>query len=145
MSVSLISERITSYPSCASRRAAHNSRFINFHPVIERGQGTQLFVIRLIHVNSGLKILSFQLQNHSTSLMPIRRIGLQQCVHSFFSIREYPFSPRHPCSTSTNKLDNNMILPLVPAAHRLTSKRCYPVYFSLRRRAPARVTLSPSA
>ena len=55
-------------------------------------------------------------------------IGLQQCVHSFFSIRDNPFSPFNPCSISTKQLDTNMILPLVPAAHRLASKRCYPFF-----------------
>ena|GEM_PF-1909101 len=57
----------------------------------ERGYGTRLVVIRLIRIIRGLNILSFQLQNHSTSLMPIRRIGLRERVHSFFSIRENPF------------------------------------------------------
>ena len=44
-------------------------------------QPPQLIVIRLIRVIRGLNILSFQLQNHSTSLMPTRRVGLQQRVH----------------------------------------------------------------
>ena len=38
-------------------------------------------MIRLIRVIRGLNILSFQLQNHSTSLMPTRRVGLQQPVY----------------------------------------------------------------
>ena len=41
---------------------------------VERGYGTRLVVIRLIRAIRGLNILSFQLQNHSTSLMPIRVI-----------------------------------------------------------------------
>jgi len=38
-------------------------------------QSPQLVVIRLIRAIRGLNILSFQLQNHSTSLMPTRRVG----------------------------------------------------------------------
>jgi hypothetical protein len=62
----------------------------------------RLVLIRVIRVIRGFNILSFQLQNHSTSLMPTRKVGLHQCVHSFFSIRDNPFSPFHPCSTSTH-------------------------------------------
>ena len=47
---------------------------------------TRLVVIRLIR---GLNIHSFQLQNHSTSLMPIRRIGLRQRVSSFIFLRAF--------------------------------------------------------
>jgi len=46
-----------------------------FYPIL------QLFVIRLIRVIRGFNILSFQLQNLSTSRMPTRRFGLQQPVH----------------------------------------------------------------
>jgi len=49
-------------------------------------QSTRLDVIRLIRAIRGLNILSFQLQNHSTSLMPTRRVGLQQPVYSFSSV-----------------------------------------------------------
>ena len=121
----------------------------------------RLVVIRLIRVIRGLNILSFQLQNHSTSLMPIRVIEATEriarkkaeCARrsvSFISaysnaftgsvqIRENPCSPFHPCSISTKQLDTNMILPLVPAAHRLTSKRCYPNSISF---APPRLCAS---
>ena len=51
-------------------------------------------------------------------------------------------SPLHPCSTSTKRLDTNLTMPLVPAAHRLTSKRCYPFYFPLRAFAPWRDSTS---
>jgi len=40
--------------------------------------------------------------------MPTRRVGLQQCVHSFFSIRENPCSPFQPCSISTKQLDDTV-------------------------------------
>ena len=84
----------------------------------------RLVVIRLIRVIRGLNILSFQLQNHSTSLMPIRVIEATEriarkkaeCARrsvSFISaysnactgsiqIRDNPCSPFHPCSTSTH-------------------------------------------
>ena len=83
-----------------------------------------LIAIRLIRVIRGLNILSFQLQNHSTSLMPIRVIEATEriarkkaeCARrsvSFISaygnaftgsvqIRDNPCSPFHPCSTSTH-------------------------------------------
>jgi len=70
-----------------------------------------------------------------TLCVALRLPGFASHIISSANIRFYPF---HPCSTSTNKLDNNMILPLVPAAHRLASKRCYPFCFPLRLRASAR-------
>jgi len=97
---------------------------------VERGYGTRLVVIRLIRAIRGLNILLFQLQNHSTSLMPIRvieatkRIARKkaECARrsvSFMSaydnpftgsvqIRENPCSPFHPCSISTKQLDDTV-------------------------------------
>jgi len=93
-------------------------------------QSTRLDVIRLIRAIRGLNILLFQLQNHSTSLMPIRvieatkRIARKkaECARrsvSFMSaydnpftgsvqIRENPCSPFHPCSISTKQLDDTV-------------------------------------
>ena len=83
-----------------------------------------LVVIRFIRAIRGQNILSFQLQNHSKSLMPIRVIEATEriarkkaeCARrsvSFISaysdpctgsiqIRDNPCSPFHPCSTSTH-------------------------------------------
>ena len=47
-----------------------------------------------------------------------------------FSSVTIRFYPRHPRSTFTKRLHTNTVLPLVPAAHRLASKRCYPFYLS---------------
>jgi len=60
-------------------------------------------------------------------------IGQQQCVHSFFSIRENQFLSVSSVFYLYQTTPHKYGLASCANAHRLASKRCYPNQFPLRR------------